>query len=93
MVKRLGSERYDTKFCVPRLQGGGGSVGIWGCISHKGIGYAKIYDGRIDQYVYKDTLESCFLHFTDGLKTINFNKMELQLILLNLCKHILKGKR
>jgi transposase len=59
MVKRLGSEKYDTKFCVPRLQGGGGSVGIWGCISHKGIGYAKIYDGRIDQYAYKDTLESC----------------------------------
>ena len=57
MVKRLGSEKYDTKFCVPRLQGGGGSVGIWGCISHKGS--ANIYDGRIDQYAYKDTLESC----------------------------------
>ncbi len=38
MVKRLGSEKYDTKFCVPRLQGGGGSVGIWGCISHKSAG-------------------------------------------------------
>ena len=59
MVKRLGSEKFDTKFCVPRLQGGGGSVGIWGCISHKGIGYSNIYEGRINQYAYIDTLESC----------------------------------
>ena len=52
MVKRLGSEKFDTKFCVPRLQGGGVSVGIWGFISHKGIGYSNIYEARINQYAY-----------------------------------------
>ena len=74
MVKRLGSEKFDTKFCVPRLQGGGGSVGIWGCISHKGIGYSNIYEDRINQYAYIGTLESClnrpFLIFTVDLNDL-----------------------
>ena len=35
IIKRLGSEKYKEKFCVPRVQGGGGSIGIWRWISHK----------------------------------------------------------
>ena len=46
------------RYVIPRLQGGGGSDGIWGCISHKGIGYSSIYTGRINQYSYRDTLEN-----------------------------------
>ena len=59
IVKRLKSEKYDTRFCVPRIQGGGGSVGIWGCISHKGIGSIQLYNGTMNQYSYKQTLETC----------------------------------
>lgn len=58
MVKRKKSEKYHPKFCVPRVQKGGGSVGIWGCISHKGTGCCNLYDGRINQYVYIETLEN-----------------------------------
>ncbi|RNA15527.1 hypothetical protein BpHYR1_010891 [Brachionus plicatilis] len=29
---------FHPKFCIPRLQNGGGSAGIWGCISYKGTG-------------------------------------------------------
>ena len=44
-----------------RQQGGGGSVDIWGCFSHKGIGFCELYKGRINQYNYKNTLEMCLV--------------------------------
>ena len=31
IIKRLAGEKFKERFCVPRIQGGGGSVGIWGC--------------------------------------------------------------
>ncbi|MDQ5930221.1 MAG: hypothetical protein QG594_2008 [Bacteroidota bacterium] len=60
-VKRLRNEAYNPRFCQPRLQGGGGSVGIWGCISHKGTGISEVYTGRINQHLYKNTLENALL--------------------------------
>ena len=36
IIKRLAGEKIKERFCVPRIQGGGGSVRIWGCFSHKG---------------------------------------------------------
>ena len=60
-VKRFANEKYHPKFCLPKLQNGGGSVGIWGCINHKGTGCCSIYTGRINQFVYMDTLENQLL--------------------------------
>ena len=34
IVKTIASEKYEEKFCVSRVQGGGNSIGLWGCISH-----------------------------------------------------------
>ena len=70
-VKRFANEKYHPKFCLPRLQNGGGSVGIWGCINYKGTGCCTIYTGRINQFVYKNTLEnellpSAELFFEEG---------------------------
>ena len=65
IVKRLRGEKYDLKFCTPRVQGGGGSAGIWGCISHKGTGCSSIYTGRINQFNYKDTLENSLIPSVD----------------------------
>lgn len=67
LVKRLKSEKYLERFCTPRVQGGGGSVGIWGCIAHKGTGVEKIYTGRMNQYLYQDTLENCLIPSVDLL--------------------------
>ena len=61
IAKRLASDKYEERFCV---QGGGGLIGIWGCISHKGIGFQNIYTGRINQYIYKKTLENKLLPTT-----------------------------
>ena len=60
-VKRLREEKYLPRFIHPRLQGGGGSAGIWGCISHKGTGVCNLYTGRINQYNYINCLDNCLL--------------------------------
>ncbi|CAF0974931.1 unnamed protein product [Brachionus calyciflorus] len=54
ILKRLNNEKYHPKFCVPRLQNGGGSAGIWGCISSKGTGVCNMDTGRNNQYVSKE---------------------------------------
>ena len=46
-VKRLKNEKYLPQFITPRLQGGGGSAGIWGCFSYAGTSVKRIYTGRI----------------------------------------------
>jgi hypothetical protein len=61
IVKRFKNEKFHPKFCTPRLQNGGGSAGIWGCISYKGTGICNIYTGRINQFVYINTLENNLL--------------------------------
>ena len=58
-VRRFANQKYLNKMCVPRLQGGGGSVGIWGCFSFEGTGVNSIYTGRINQEVYQNVLENC----------------------------------
>ena len=60
-VKRFAAEEYSDRFLQHRQQGGGGSVGIWGCFSHKGIGFCELYEGRINQYTYQNTLETCLV--------------------------------
>ena len=65
IVKRLSTEKYLAKFCLPRVQGGGGSAGIWGCITHQGTGIHNIYSGRVNQYVYKEILENCLVPTID----------------------------
>ena len=32
--------------------------------SHKGIGFCELYEGRINQYTYKNTLETCLVPST-----------------------------
>ncbi|RNA02411.1 Transposable element Tc3, partial [Brachionus plicatilis] len=46
---------------IGQLQNGGGSAGIWGCISYKGTGISNIYTGRINQYVNINTLKNILL--------------------------------
>ena len=60
-VKRFQNEKFHEKFVQPRVQGGGGSAGIWGCISHKGPGCASLYSGRINADRYIETLKNHLL--------------------------------
>jgi len=64
-VKRLKSDMYASRYAKPRIQGGQGSVGIWGCISYHGTGVSQCYQGRIDQYKYQEVLDNCLFPSVD----------------------------
>jgi transposase len=64
-VRRKANEKFKNQMLSPRLQNGGGSVGIWGCISYDGVGIPYIYDGRMNQYNYIDTLENYLIPTKD----------------------------
>jgi len=70
IVRRHHNEKYHSRFIVPRLQGGGGSVGILGCITYDGPGLHMLCDGRMDQHRYIDTLEN-YLMPTSPIGCIN----------------------
>ena len=57
IIRRHHNEKYNNCFIVPRLQGGGGSVSIWGCITCDGPGLYMLYSSQMDQHSYIDTLE------------------------------------
>ena len=59
IVKRMRGEKFLSRHIVPRLQGGGGSVGIWGCFCHKGKGLCSIYQGRVNRFTYISILKNC----------------------------------
>jgi hypothetical protein len=65
IVRRHHNEKYHSRFIVPRLQGGGGSVGILGCITYDGPGLHMLCDGRMDQHRYIDTLENYLMPTKD----------------------------
>lgn len=61
LCRRKQNEKFLPRHIVPRLQGGGGSIGIWGCFSFKGTGNCKTYTGRVDQFKYQDILQECLI--------------------------------
>lgn len=56
-VWRFRHEKYHDNMVMPRKQGGGGSIGIWGCIGEHGAGCCTIFPGRMNQFRYLDLLE------------------------------------
>jgi transposase len=61
VVRRLANEKYHQRFLQGRIQNGGGSIGIWGCITYDGPGHHTLFDGRVNRWNYVETLENCLL--------------------------------
>jgi hypothetical protein len=59
ILKSLTVKHSNTKQIQYKTQGGGGSVGIWGCMTAQGTGVNMIYDCRLNQYRYKEILDEC----------------------------------
>lgn len=57
-VWRFRNERYQDKMVKKVVQGGGGSVGVWGCIAEKGTGCCATYSGRLKSENYIPLLEN-----------------------------------
>ena len=45
IVHRYHNVKYSSCFIVPKLQGGGGSVGTWGCIRYDDPDLHMLYNG------------------------------------------------
>jgi transposase len=58
LVRRLLHEKYFPKMIMPRKQGGGGSIGIWGCIGELGAGCCTTYRGHMNAKSYIRVLEN-----------------------------------
>ena len=61
-------ERYNVDCLKPTVQGGGGSVMVWGCISWEGVGPLVLVEGTLDQYRYVNLLSK---HLVPYLKEID----------------------
>ena len=44
---------------MPKFQGGGGSIAIWGCIAGSSTGLAHLYNDWLNQHRYREILEDC----------------------------------
>jgi transposase len=51
-VRRFKNEKYDNRMVNSRIQGGGGSIGIWDCFSANGTGCCSIYSNRMNSVRY-----------------------------------------
>jgi transposase len=65
LIRRFSNEKYSNRAVVPRLQGGGGSIGIWGCITFNGTGLHTLYDGRLNAERYIEILENALIPTRD----------------------------
>ena len=71
-VRRLQSEADAPFNFVPRIQGGGGSVSVWGAMTSKGVGPLVFYDGRMNSQAYTNIIESHLLPYIEK----NFKKKD-----------------
>lgn len=68
-VRRLPSEADKPFNFEPPVQGGGGSVSVWGVMTAKGVGPLAFYDGRMNGENYIDVIKphlSTFIKKTFG---------------------------
>ena len=55
---RKPDEEFKPEYTVPRVQKGGGSVMVWGCMSFKGLGELAFVEGNINTDRYLEHLEN-----------------------------------
>ena len=69
-VWRHPGERYTSKFVVPTVKHGGGSLMIWGMMSRYGVGPIYRVDGTMRQHQYVNVLQNVMLpHVTKQFKS------------------------
>ncbi|CAF3399079.1 unnamed protein product [Rotaria socialis] len=66
LVHRLKSENNEPFNFVPRVQGGGRSVSVWGCMSEGGRGSLVAYTGRVNGPSYIKTIQNALPDFIEG---------------------------
>ncbi|CAM4941103.1 unnamed protein product [Rotaria socialis] len=79
LVRRLKSENNEPFNFVPRVQGGGGTVSVWGCMSGGARGPLMIYTGRLNGPAYIKTIQDALPMFIENtFDTVNDNWIYMQ---------------
>ena len=66
LVRRLQTESDAPFNFVPRVQGGGGSVSVWGCMAGGARGPLVTYSGRVNGPAYVKIIEDALPLFIDN---------------------------
>ena len=66
VVRRLPRESNESFNFMPRVQGGGGSVSVWGCMSGGPRGPLVMYSGNINSRAYIQLIEKALSMFIDN---------------------------
>ena len=65
MLRRTPQERFSESCIVKRTKQGSGSIGLWACMNYQGIGFFKIFTGRLNSERYYDILGEYLLPAID----------------------------
>ncbi len=66
-VWRSPTRRCNDDTVTPSLQGGGGAIGIWGCMTAKGTGCSHLYEGSLNSADYIEILKNAAMPSRDLL--------------------------
>lgn len=65
LVRRKRTESEKPFSFVPRMQKGGGSVSLWGCMTSAGVGELVFYEGRVNGQTYIQLIGDALISFID----------------------------
>ena len=54
MLRRTPHEKMHPDCSMYRTKQGSGSIRIWLCMNYEGVGYFKLFDGRLNSQRYLD---------------------------------------
>lgn len=57
-IWRKSGDRLKKKNLLPTVKHGGGSIMVWGCFNHKGVGNLHVIEGIMTKEVYLDLLQT-----------------------------------
>ena len=78
LVRRTRSKSEKPFSFAPRMQKGGGSISLWGCMTSEGIGDVVFYDGRVNRQTYIHVIGDTLIRFIKRRFNANDNFMLMQ---------------
>ena len=78
LARRTRSESEKPCSFVPRMQKGGGSIRLWGCMISEGIGNLVFYDGRVNGQTYIHVIGDTLIRFIKRRVNTNDSFMLIQ---------------
>ena len=65
MLRRTPHEKMHPDCSMHRTKQGSGSISFWACMNNEGVGFFKLFDGRLDSQRYLDILDNYLMSSID----------------------------